>query len=167
MGQDGHTRFLEFLPGTFCVTCTFCQSCPVPSALIMHSYGPPPSAFTWWSVICSSPPAVTCGRLSPVSARMACVPAASSVYQSNVLVTPFQLVVGRKGETQEQNSNEFDIRLSPPASVSPNVSAEAPRKRVLSCWKGRRRVPSRGVLVSTPSAMPLPPASPTAAMMAP
>ncbi len=47
------------------------------------------------------------------------------------------------------------------------VSAWLPLKRVLFCWKGLRRVSSRGVFVSMPSAIPWPPWSPIASVMAP
>jgi hypothetical protein len=51
--------------------------------------------------------------------------------------------------------------------VCPQVAALSPLKRVESCWKGFRLVPSRGVAGSTPMAEPAPPWSPTALTIAP
>ncbi|PHH86664.1 hypothetical protein CDD83_9913 [Cordyceps sp. RAO-2017] len=60
----------------------------------------------------------------------------------------------------------LSMSLGPAPTVSPTVLRWSPRKRVASCWKGLRRVPSRGVAVLMPMALPLPPMSPVAPVMA-
>lgn len=67
------------------------------------------------------------------------------------------------------------MSMSPFWSVSPHPEAPAEGesesaasgKRVVSCWNGRRRVPSRGVAASTARAVPEPPKSPVAATITP